>query len=268
MSFGGGLGASASSPTKDELKASIARLDAATERLKDHRGGSPESDILADKLHRFSTQVEDLDKTVDDLCSSISVERELAAAKALREEKAAIRKKMLDEEEAAEKKYNEAIALAKAETEAVEESLRARKIEEAKLDQLRIDLEVRRKARASAELSYSSDLAATIRRLRDLEGELEGTRTSVASAYDRRRLHDALRRIRLSRLSLNEQILDYDYHGRRLATVYDAPSLYTGLASRAYDLYPYYRYTRSYYPYYSGYYPSYYRSYPYYYPTV
>lgn len=137
-----------------------------------------------------------------------------------------------------------------------------RALQEEKLERLKAEVEARRKARESAELTYHTDLSATVRRLRELELDLEQTRTSVSTAYERRRLHDSLRRIRLSRLSLGEQLLDYDYCGRRLGSVLDAPSLYTGVASRAYDLYPYYRYTRSYYPYYSPYYSSYY-GYPY-----
>jgi hypothetical protein len=39
--------------------------------------------------------------------SSINVEREIAAAKALREEKAAIKKQMYEAEEAADRKYKE-----------------------------------------------------------------------------------------------------------------------------------------------------------------
>ena len=73
---------------------------------------------------------------------------------------------------------------------------------------------------------YSSDLATTLRRLRELELDLESSRASVSSAYERRRLHDALRRIRSSRLSLGEQVLDYDYRGRRLGSLLESPALY------------------------------------------
>ena len=130
--------------------------------------------------------------------------------------------------------------------------------QEDRLAKLKAELEIRRKARENAELVYNTDLSATIRRLRELELDLETSRASVSSAYERRKLHDALRRIRVSRLALGEQLLDYDYANRRLGSVLDVPSLYTGVATRAYDLYPYTRYTRSYYPYYSPYYSPYY----------
>jgi hypothetical protein len=226
---------------------------------------------------------------------------------------------------------------------AAEATVRARRIEEEHIQRLKEDLEARRKAREAAELVYSSDLATTLRRLRELELGLDGSRAAVSSAYERRRLHDALRRIRTSRLSLGEQALDNDYRSRRLGSLLDSPALYvmpttfvcaaehllvderscwpmpklcgatrcqhppiphlhyvftfvlyfadtrlrsiwpralnvnryTGLASRAYDFYPYSRYSRSYYPYstaydygYYGYpyasvYSSYYRTYPY-----
>eukprot|EP00037_Helgoeca_nana_P032594 m.414591 g.414591 ORF g.414591 m.414591 type:complete len:275 (-) comp29377_c0_seq1:70-894(-) len=249
------------SPPTSELRASIARLDAATDRIRSNPDAeSPHAQEFTSKLTKFSSQVTDLDRTVDDLCSSINVEREIAAAKALREEKAAIKKQMYEAEEAADRKYKEAISLAKLEAEAVEQTLRSRRAEEDKLDRLREEMEVRRKAREQAERVYSTDLTATMRRLREMELELERTRTGVSTAYERRRLHDSLRRIRLSRFSLGELTMDYDYHGRRLAASLDAPSLYTGLASRAYDMYPYYRNTRSYYPYSTPYYSSSYAS--------
>ena len=87
-------------------------------------------------------------------------------------------------------------------------------------------MEDRRRARETAEIVYSSDLATTLRRLRELELELDGSRAAASSAYERRRLHDALRRIRTSRLSLSEQMLDYDYRSRRLGSLLDSPTMY------------------------------------------
>jgi hypothetical protein len=109
---------------------------------------------------------------------------------------------------------------------AAEATVRARRIEEEHIQRLKEDLEARRKAREAAELVYSSDLATTLRRLRELELELDGSRAAVSSAYERRRLHDALRRIRTSRLSLGEQALDNDYRSRRLGSLLDSPALY------------------------------------------
>lgn len=78
----------------------------------------------------------------------------------------------------------------------------------------------------------------------------------MTSSNERRRLHDAVRRIRVGRLALSEQIVDYDYRGRRLAQALDLPTLHDGLSTRYYSsLYPYYRnYPGTSYPYYYPYY--------------
>lgn len=252
----------------DSLNDSVSRLDRAADRLRQtadavHQDGDS-SVYLKSKIARFQNKVDDLNRSVDELCSEIEIDKELAAANKLRDEKAHLKKKLIEEEVAAEDKYMSAKAKIEAEI-ALDRSIRQRRQEQNELEALRAELDVRRKARENAEVVYSSDLANTVRRLREREIELERVRAKLSSSYERRRLHDAIRRIRLGRLSLSEQVLDYDYRSRRLARLLDAPPLYTGLATRYYsDLYPYYGHRYPYYGYGYGYYPYYSSCYNYY----
>eukprot|EP00041_Stephanoeca_diplocostata_P007534 m.107422 g.107422 ORF g.107422 m.107422 type:complete len:260 (-) comp16922_c0_seq1:245-1024(-) len=227
---------------RDPLNESVARLDDAAERLRTsaRQDDCNTSAYLKEKITRFQDKVDDLNRSVDELCSEIAIDKELSAANKLREDKAEMKRKLLEEEMAAENNYLNAKAKVEAEI-ALDRSMRQRRREEEELETLRAELEVRRKARENAEIIYSSDLANTIRRLRERELDLESVRANLTTSYERRRLHDAIRRIRLGRLSLAEQVYDYDYRGRRLARALDTPPLYTGLATRYYsDLYPYY----------------------------
>jgi hypothetical protein len=112
----------------------------------------------------------------------------------------------------------------------------------AEVERLRVEAQIKREARERAELVYSTDLSRAVSRLRAREAALDTARLSLTSAYDRQRMYDATRRLRLARVSLSDQLVDYDYRGRRLAALYDYPVLYDGLASRYYDTLAPYRY--------------------------
>lgn len=123
----------------------------------------------------------------------------------------------------------------------MDKSLRDSRRTEEKLAAQARELALRREARVRADLLYSSDLARTIARLEDRELALDRARSSLTSAYEKRRLHDAVRRIRLTRLSLADDLTDYDHRGRRLAALLDYPTLLDGVSTRYYDtLAPYY----------------------------
>lgn len=243
---------------RDELNESLSRLDRAAEKLKlgaDGQDGVPPIGLLQTKIVRFQGKLEDLNHSIDDICNEMAIDAELSAATELRAERATIKQRALDEEAAAEAKYTSAKAKVEAEL-ALDRSVRAQRREADELRTLRLEMDLRREARERAELLYTSDLSSTLRRLRSREADLERLRVSVTSANERRRLHDAVRRIRVGRLALSEQIVDYDYRGRRLARALDLPQLYDGLSTRYYSsLYPYYRhYPGTSYPYYHPYY--------------
>jgi hypothetical protein len=186
--------------------------------------------------------------------SEVAVERELAAAAALREDRAAIKASALAAEAQAESAYQRAKARIDADL-AFEKSLDAARAKEAELERIRTDLRIKRQARERAELLYSTDLSRAVRRLRERETLLDAARLDLSSSYERQRMYDSVRRLRLARISLSDQLVDFDYRGRRLASLYDYPTLYDGVSTRYYDaLYPY----RGAYPYASSpYYPRY-----------
>jgi len=250
-----------------ELDATLTRLQAAADSATpdDGAGGgggggaaaSVNTDGLQSKIGGVHTKLDDLSASLDGLTSDLAVERELAAANALREERAAIKVAAL----AAEKEAESAYARAKARIEAdlaFEKSLAAARAKEAELERIRTDLRIKRQARERAELLYSTDLSRAVRRLRERELLLDRARLDLTSSYERQRLYDSVRRLRLARISLSDQIVDYDYRGRRLAGLYDYPTLFDGVATRYYDVLSPYRST---YPYYSvpsaPYYPRY-----------
>lgn len=243
---------------RSELTDSLSRLDKAAEKLTASVAERP-SGILKAKLVTFQDRLEDLNRSIDGICSEVAIDAELEAAAKLRDERAEIKKKAMADEAAAEARFNSAKFKIDAELD-LDRSVRRQQREAEELASLRRDMDLRREARERAELLYSSDLASTLRRLRTRESDLERLRREVGSSYEKRRLHDAIRRIRVGRLALSEQISDYDYRGRRLASLLDLPPLYDGLATRYYSsLYPYYRYyPGTGYPYYYGY------GYPYY----
>lgn len=238
---------------RNELDATLTRLQAAAD-AESGGGGAASADGLKERIGNIQTKLDGVADQVDDVSSDLAVERELAAAKALREERSAIKAAAL----AAEKEAENAYARAKARIEAdlaFEKSLAAATAKEAELERIRTDLRIKRQARERAELLYSTDLSRAVRRLRERELVLDRARLDLTSTYERQRLYDSVRRLRLARISLSDQIVDYDYRGRRLATLYDYPTLYDGIATRYYDvLSPY----RASYPYYSTpYYPRY-----------
>jgi len=229
---------------RNELIESLSRVDKVTEDLN----GDEPSAVMKSKIASFQSKANDLNRTVDELCSEVNIERELDAANELREQRAEIKKRALEEETVAQEKYNSAKSKIEADM-AMDRSARLKRLEEQELKNLRLDMDLRREARERADVLYSTDLSSTLRRLRERELDLERLHQSVSNSYERRRLYDAMRRIRVGRLSLSEQILDYDYRSARLARVLDAPPLYDGLATRYYSTplytaapYPYYRY--------------------------
>lgn len=236
---------------RNELNETLARLDRAQELLK---SSDNQTCGLKAKIGSFKNKLSDLNKSIDDICDEMAIEAELSAAAQLREERAEIKKKALDDEAAAEERFNSARRKIETEIE-LDRSIRQKQREADELEALRLEMDARRAARERSEILYSSDLASTLRRLRTREADLERLRREVSSAYEKRRLHDAIRRIRVGRLALSEQVVDYDYRGRRLASVLDLPPLYDGLSTRYYSsLYPYYRYyPGTSYPYYYGY---------------
>eukprot|EP00040_Diaphanoeca_grandis_P001449 m.18581 g.18581 ORF g.18581 m.18581 type:complete len:250 (+) comp12092_c0_seq1:155-904(+) len=228
---------------RNELSESLSRLDkvAATMEESESDAGS----LTKSKIASLQLKADDLNRTIDDICNEVNIERELKAANALREERASIKKTALEEETAAQEKYTSAKAAIEKDI-AMDRSLRRQKLEDQELKNLRLEMDLRREARERADVLYSTDLSSTLRRLRERELDLERLHQSVSGSYERRRLYDALRRIRVGRLSLSEQILDYDYRSARLSRVLDTPALYDGLATRYYStaVYPspYYRY--------------------------
>ena len=77
------------------------RLDRAQELLK--AADSPTGELKA-KIGTFKNKLCDLNKSIDDMCSEIAIDAELAAAAKLRDERAEIKKKALDDEVAAEQR--------------------------------------------------------------------------------------------------------------------------------------------------------------------
>ena len=103
---------------------------------------------------------------------------------------------------------------------ALERSIAAARRESDELEQARTELRLKREARERAELLYSSDIAATARRLRDREALLDRARGDLSSSYERQRLYDSIRRLRTARTSLTDQLIDFDTRSRRLASLY------------------------------------------------
>jgi len=243
-----------------ELDATLSRLQAAADSAGPADGGGgggggSAAAGLTTKLGDIQSQLDGVTASVSDMHSDLAVERELSAAKALRDERAAIKVAAASAEQEAENAYARAKARIEADL-AFEKSLTVARAKEAELERIRTDLRIKRQARERAELLYSTDLSRAVRRLRERELCLDRARLDLTSTYERQRLYDSVRRLRLARISLSDQIVDYDYRGRRLAGLYDYPALYDGVATRYYDVLS--PYTAAAYPYYSTpYYPRY-----------
>lgn len=203
------------------------------------------------KVSAVSAQAADVAAKAEELqgmCSDAAIEAELKAVNALRKEQARIKAEHLDAEAKAESAYQRAKARVEADI-ALERSLSAARLQEAELSRARTELRIKREARERAELLYSTDLNRAITRLRERELSIDRARSLLSSTYERQRLYDSVRRMRLARTSLADELTSFDYRSRRLSTLYDYPTLYPSVATRYYDYAHPYRYS-SLYPYY------------------